>query len=68
MQGKALRLRAAISLSLLLAQQGRRDEARAMAGAIYNYFTEGLDIADLEKAKVLIWMDPPSLRARIYST
>jgi hypothetical protein len=27
---------------------GRRDEARAMLGEIYNWFTEGFDTADLK--------------------
>jgi hypothetical protein len=32
----------------------RRDEARAMLGKIYNWFTEGFDIADLKDAKALL--------------
>ena len=39
---KSLELRATMSLARLLAQQGRRDEARAMLADIYNWFTEGL--------------------------
>jgi predicted ATPase len=38
----------------LLASQGRRDEARAMLAAIYNWFTEGFDTADLKDAKALL--------------
>ena len=34
--------------------QGRRDEARAMLAAIYGWFTEGFDTADLKDAKVLL--------------
>ena len=33
---------------------GGVDEARAMLSAIYNWFTEGLDTADLKDAKVLL--------------
>jgi hypothetical protein len=39
---------------LLLAKQGRRDEARATLAEIYNWFTEGFDTADLKDAKVLL--------------
>jgi hypothetical protein len=31
-----------------------RDEARTMLAAIYNWFTEGFDTADLIDAKILI--------------
>jgi hypothetical protein len=47
-------LRATTSLARLLASQGRRDEARAMLADIHNWFTEGLDTADLKEAKVLL--------------
>ena len=47
-------LRATTSLARLLDQQGRRDEARAMLGEIYGWFTEGFDIADLKDAKALL--------------
>jgi predicted ATPase len=53
-QAKSLELRATTSLARLLAKQGRRDEARAMLAEIYNWFTEGFDIADLKDAKVLL--------------
>jgi predicted ATPase len=49
-----LQLRATTSLARLLAKQGKRDEARAMLGEIYNWFTEGFDTADLKEAKALI--------------
>jgi len=52
--GKALELRATTSLSRLLPDTGRRDEARAMLGEIYNWFTEGFDTADLKDAKSLL--------------
>jgi class 3 adenylate cyclase/tetratricopeptide (TPR) repeat protein len=51
---KSLELRATMSLARLLAQQGRRDEARAMLADIYNWFTEGFDTADLRDAKALM--------------
>jgi predicted ATPase len=47
-------LRATTSLALLLAKQGRRDEARAMLAEIYGWFTEGLDTPDLKDAKALL--------------
>ncbi len=33
-------------LARLLAQQGRRDEARTMLADIYNWFAEGFDTID----------------------
>ena len=47
-------LRATIGLARLLAKQGRRDQARTMLAAIYNWFTEGFDTADLKDAKALL--------------
>jgi class 3 adenylate cyclase/tetratricopeptide (TPR) repeat protein len=47
-------LRATTSLASLRAKQGRREEARAMLGEIYNWFTEGFDTADLKDAKALL--------------
>jgi tetratricopeptide (TPR) repeat protein len=54
MSAKAWELRATTSLARLLEKQGRRDEARAMLAAIYNWFTEGFDTADLIDAKALL--------------
>ena len=54
MKAKAWELRATMSLARLLAKQGRRDEARTMLAAIYNWFTEGFDTPDLKDAKVLL--------------
>jgi class 3 adenylate cyclase len=51
---KMLELRAATSLGRLLRNTNRRVEARAMLAAIYNWFTEGLDTADLKDAKSLL--------------
>jgi predicted ATPase len=47
-------LRATTSLARLLANQGRRDEARAKLAEIYGWFTEGFDTRDLENAKALL--------------
>jgi predicted ATPase len=51
---KSWELRATMSLSRLLARQGKRDDARAMLATIYNWFTEGFDTADLKDAKALL--------------
>jgi tetratricopeptide (TPR) repeat protein len=53
-EARAWQLRATRSLAQLLAQQDRRDEARAMLAEIYNWFSEGFDTADLKEAKVLL--------------
>jgi predicted ATPase len=51
---RSLELRATVSLARLLAQQGRRDEARTMLAEIYGWFTEGFDTRDLKDAKALL--------------
>ena len=51
-EAKSLELRAAMSLSRLWQQQGKRAEARALLAPIYGWFTEGFDTADLQDAKV----------------
>jgi TOMM system kinase/cyclase fusion protein len=53
-QAKSLELRAAMSLSRLWQQQGKRTEARELVAPIYDWFTEGLDTADLQEAKALL--------------
>jgi predicted ATPase/class 3 adenylate cyclase len=53
-QAKSLELRAAVSLSRLWQQHGRRAEARELLAPIYNWFTEGFDTADLQEAKTLL--------------
>src|SRR5262249_39742912 len=53
-QVKSLELRAAMSLSRLWQQQGKRDEARALLAPIYGWFTEGFDTADLQEARALL--------------
>jgi hypothetical protein len=51
---RALELRAATSLSRLLAQRGDPEEARRILGDIYGWFTEGFETADLRDAKALL--------------
>jgi predicted ATPase len=51
---KSYELRASTSLARLWRQQGKRAEARRMLAEIYSWFTEGLDTADLQEAKVLL--------------
>jgi predicted ATPase len=53
-QAKSLELRAAMSLSRLWRQQGKRDEARQLLAEIYGWFTEGFDTLDLQEAKLLL--------------
>jgi len=53
-KAKSWELRATLSLARLLAQQGRRDEARLMLSETYSWFTEGLDTADLKEARALL--------------
>jgi class 3 adenylate cyclase/tetratricopeptide (TPR) repeat protein len=51
---KSLELRAGVSLSRLWRQQNKKAEARQLLAEIYDWFTEGLDTADLREAKVLL--------------
>jgi predicted ATPase len=51
---KSLALRAAMSLSRLWHQQGKRAEARELLAPIYSWFTEGFDTADLQDARALL--------------
>jgi TOMM system kinase/cyclase fusion protein len=53
-QAKSLELRAAMSLSRLWQQQGKRTEAHQLLAEIYGWFTEGFDTADLQDAKTLL--------------
>jgi class 3 adenylate cyclase/tetratricopeptide (TPR) repeat protein len=54
MSAKAWELRVTMSLARLLRQQGKVEEARTLLAEIYNWFTEGLDTADLKDAKALL--------------
>jgi predicted ATPase len=51
---KSLELRAVMSLSRLLQKKGKTEEARRILAAIYGWFTEGFDTADLKEAKALL--------------
>ena len=53
-EAKSLELRAAMSLSRLWQQQGKRAEAYDLLAPIYSWFTEGFDTADLQDAKALL--------------
>jgi predicted ATPase len=53
-QAKSWELRAAMSLSRLWQQQGKRTEARELLAPIYGWFTEGFDTADLQEARALL--------------
>jgi class 3 adenylate cyclase/predicted ATPase len=53
-EAKSLELRAAMSLSRLWQQQGKRAEAHALLAPVYHWFTEGFDTADLQEAKALL--------------
>ena len=53
-QAKSFELRAAMSLSHLWQQQGRREDARHLLGGVYEWFTEGSDTLDLQEAKNLL--------------
>jgi adenylate cyclase len=51
---KSLELRAVTSLSRLSLQQGKKEEGRQMLAAIYGWFREGFDTADLREARALL--------------
>jgi len=53
-QAKSLELRAAMSLARLWQRQGKRAPAGQMLAAVYGWFTEGFDTADLREAKALL--------------
>jgi predicted ATPase len=53
-EAKSLELRAAMSLSRLWQQQGKRTEAHTLLAPLYGWFTEGFDTADLLEAKTLL--------------
>jgi len=53
-QAKSLELRAAMGLSRLWQQHGKRDEARQALAEVYGCFTEGFDTADLKEARALL--------------
>jgi predicted ATPase len=53
-QARSWELRASTSLARLWREQGRNDEAREMLAAIYDWFSEGHNTADLIEARALL--------------
>jgi predicted ATPase len=53
-RAKSFELRAAMSLGRLWARQGKTRQALALLQDVYDWFTEGLDTADLSEAKSLL--------------
>jgi tetratricopeptide (TPR) repeat protein len=53
-QTKLLELRAVISLSQLWQQQGKQEQAYTLLSTIYDWFSEGFETPDLQKAKALL--------------
>jgi DNA-binding SARP family transcriptional activator/predicted ATPase len=51
---KSWDLRATTSLCRLWQKQGKRKKARRELAAVYNWFTEGFDTADLQEARALL--------------
>jgi predicted ATPase len=51
---KLFELQAAVSLTHLWWEQGKRSEARDLLGPIYHWFTEGFDAPGLKDAKALL--------------
>jgi predicted ATPase len=53
-QAKSWELRAAMSLSRLWQQQGKRAAAHELLAPVHGWFTEGFDTADLQEARALL--------------
>lgn len=51
---KSLELRAAMSMTRLWCNQGKRQQAHDLLAPIFGWFTEGFDTADLKLAKTLL--------------
>jgi predicted ATPase len=51
---RSLELRAGVGVSRLWERQGKRETARRILAAVYGWFTEGFDTADLQEAKGLL--------------
>jgi predicted ATPase len=47
-------LRAAMSMTRLWRDQGKRDEARELLAPVYGWFTEGFNTLDLKEAKAFL--------------
>jgi predicted ATPase len=53
-QARSWELRAAMSMTRLLRNQGKRDEARELLAPVYGWFTEGFETLDLKEARALL--------------
>jgi predicted ATPase len=53
-QPTALELRAALHLSRLWQEHGKREQARQLLAPLYGWFSEGFDTADLREARALL--------------
>jgi predicted ATPase len=53
-QARSWELRAAVSMTRLWRDQGKRQQAHDLLAAIYTWFTEGFDTLDLKEAKALL--------------
>jgi predicted ATPase/transcriptional regulator with XRE-family HTH domain len=53
-EAKSLELRSILSLSRLRQRQGRQADAREILAAIYAWFTEGFETADLQEARRML--------------
>jgi predicted ATPase len=53
-QAKSWELRAALSLSRLWQQCGKRQEARQLLAEVYAWFSEGFDTAELQETQVFL--------------
>jgi hypothetical protein len=53
-RAKSYELRVARDLARLWGKRGQKTEARELLAAVYEWFTEGFDTADLKDAKVLL--------------
>ena len=53
-EAKSWELRAALSLCRLWQRQGKHDAAHKLLAPIYNWFTEGFAMSDLQEARRLL--------------
>jgi predicted ATPase len=53
-QAKSLELQAATSLARLWRQLGRAQEAHLLLAEVLDWFSEGYETADLQKAQILL--------------
>ena len=53
-QAKSWELRAAVCLSRLWERQGRQVAARQLLAEVYDWFTEGFDMVELQEARILL--------------